>query len=485
MYDHFLFTIFACTINHQQNTESIPRNKDTVDGQEWDSTGARQLMELTREFAPPGLIYGFELGNEVEHGNLQMDLARLGRAYGELRSIVAEIWPEADARPKLLGPATSGSNYKKYLPYIGEFLDIVTYHKYQHSGQDLDLMNLVLQPDFLWKTEEYSREVRPGYDEFGVKEIWIGEGALASHSGQSGVTDTFASSLWFANALGSMAKAQPLPISTFCRQTLIGGHYGLLSQPSLDPNPDFYMMRLWKHLVGQQTLGSIESTIKNQELLRVHSFCGVEPGKVVLVFVSIDENERSIHVPMGSHREVYQLKGEPDVQGNQVLLNGVLQYMTDDGSLPEMTPVTEPREQELVIPPLSVTFAVLHETGIAACGSSPHLSPPTTAIELPPVESSVQEQVEAVSSTTPPMSPPQDAPPIPSQTPLFLIWALVVTTLNIMIALALRRHPQSKRRHTELTEIESFELDMGIDSSSEEDGDLDDDGHKQENDQLV
>lgn len=448
----------------QEYTESVPGDKHTVDGAEWDSTGARQLMELSREFAPPGLIYGFELGNEVQHGDLSMDLDRLGRAYKELRSIIDEVWPEAADRPKLLGPATSGSHYKQYLPHIGEFLDIVTYHKYQHTGQDPDLANLILQPDFLWKTEVYSKEVKPAAD-FGIKEIWIGEGAMASHSGRANVTDTFLSTLWFANALGSMAKAQPLPITTFCRQTLVGGNYGLLDQTALDPNPDFYMMRIWKQLVGQHTLDSIDSAIQDDELLRVHAFCGTTSGEVVLIFVSIDENERTVTIPLGSSRDVYMLQGEPDVAGKQALLNGALQFMTEDGSLPAIVPVTEAPEQSLVIPPLSATFVVLHETGIATCGV-----PPQESVLVPPDASSEQEQTEHL----PPMAPAP--PPLKEEeeeeAPLqgsassskshSTVWIVLVVAAVVLAAIAWRKQERpyyAKRRHTGLTQIDLDDLD--------------------------
>ena len=395
-------------------------------------------MELSKIVDPTGLIYGFELGNEVQHGSLDMDLERLGRAYQKLSSILAEVWPEAETRPKLLGPATSGSGYKEYLPHIGEYLDILTYHKYQHSGTDPNLTEIVLQPDFLWKTDVYSKHVEPAA-EFGLKEVWIGEGAMASHSGRPNVTDTFMSTLWFTNALGSMSKAQPLPITTMCRQTLVGGFYGLLDQFTYDPNPDFYMMRLWKHLVGQQTLDSIETTIKDEELLRVHAFCGATPGEVALIFVSIDPNYRTLSIPLGSRRDVYRLQGHPNVQGKKVRLNGSLQFMAEDGSLPDIVPVTESPQQALGIPPQSVTFVVLHETGITACGTKPE----------PDTDTNVD---------------PNSIPPTPSasrsssSSSHVVIWLLVIIVVNLLVALVFRHLRQrNETRHTEVTQIDPNE----------------------------
>lgn len=57
-------------------------------------------------------------------------------------------------------------------------------------------------------------------------EMWVGEIAAAWHSGRPNVTNRFESSLWYADALASMAKRN---LTGFLRQTLRGGNYGLLS----------------------------------------------------------------------------------------------------------------------------------------------------------------------------------------------------------------------------------------------------------------
>eukprot|EP00977_Amphora_coffeiformis_P018713 scaffold6655_cov169-Amphora_coffeaeformis.AAC.30 len=355
------------TLNYIEQTEKVRKDKDTIDGQDWDSSEARTLLELTKVVAPPGLMFGFELGNEITHGGLHMDLERFGRAYAELSDIIAEIWPDPAERPLRLGPATSGGGYDGFLPYIGPYLDILTYHKYQHSGKDAKLIDLVLEPEFLWKPSVYSGHVKAAYN-YGVPEIWIGEGAMAAHSGQAGVTDTYLSTMWFANALGSAAKARPMPIATFCRQALIGGHYELLNQETHDPNPDFYMMRVWNELVGTRTLkAGIAFASEDNDLLRMHTFCGTAPDTVVLILVSIDPKARSLSIPLGRSRDVYQLEGEPGVKGQQILINGELQFMLEDGSLPELTPITENPEEDLSIPAYSVTFVVLRGTDVSTC----------------------------------------------------------------------------------------------------------------------
>merc|ERR1712032_768740 len=81
-------------------------------------------------------------------------------------------------------------------------------------------------------------------------ELWLGEGAMHASSGVRGLTDTFRSSLWYAQKLGSLFTSG---VSMFARQTLIGGDYELINRTTAAPTPDYYVVLLWRRLVGGQT----------------------------------------------------------------------------------------------------------------------------------------------------------------------------------------------------------------------------------------
>ena len=57
-------------------------------------------------------------------------------------------------------------------------------------------------------------------------DIWVGETALAWHSGRNGTTNTFYSSPWYLIQLGALAGTHTVQ----CRQTLRGGSYELVSR---------------------------------------------------------------------------------------------------------------------------------------------------------------------------------------------------------------------------------------------------------------
>ena len=48
--------------------------------------------------------------------------------------------------------------------------------------------------------------------------------------------------------------------STYCRQTLLGGNYGLVDKDTLMPNPDYYNFILFSQLMGPKVCSSSSSS---------------------------------------------------------------------------------------------------------------------------------------------------------------------------------------------------------------------------------
>ncbi|XVF25107.1 hypothetical protein REPUB_Repub13aG0185500 [Reevesia pubescens] len=80
---------------------------------------------------------------------------------------------------------------------------------------------------------------------------WVGESGGAYNSGGAHVSDTFVSSFWYLDQLGMASKYHT---KVYCRQTLIGGNYGLLNATTYVPNPDYYSALLWHRLMGKVVL---------------------------------------------------------------------------------------------------------------------------------------------------------------------------------------------------------------------------------------
>jgi heparanase 1 len=56
----------------------------------------------------------------------------------------------------------------------------------------------------------------------------------------------------------------------YCRQSFIGGNYGLLNTTTFEPNPDFYSALLWNRLMGTTVLAA---SFKGALYLRAYAHC--------------------------------------------------------------------------------------------------------------------------------------------------------------------------------------------------------------------
>ncbi|KAL2545215.1 Heparanase-like protein 3 [Forsythia ovata] len=82
---------------------------------------------------------------------------------------------------------------------------------------------------------------------------WVGEAGGAYNSGHNLVTNAFVFSFWYLDQLGMTASYDT---KTYCRQSLIGGNYGLLNTTTYLPNPDYYSALLWHRLMGRHVLST-------------------------------------------------------------------------------------------------------------------------------------------------------------------------------------------------------------------------------------
>ena len=98
--------------------------------------------------------------------------------------------------------------------------------------------------------------------------LWLGETGGAFNSGRNTVTNRFMSAFWYLDWLGTLSKYGH---AAFCRQTLLGGNYGLLQNENgvIRPNPDFWAADLFNRLmVGDVLNGKQKINVKIQ--LKAH-----------------------------------------------------------------------------------------------------------------------------------------------------------------------------------------------------------------------
>jgi hypothetical protein len=157
-------------------------------------------------------------------------------------------------RPKLVGPSedftmsdyTSSPAVLRGLASAG--LHAFTYHSYGTPSTAAGLDSAY------GSTSEIVASVMPKVKAAAPSmEMWLGEGGGIGGSGVGGVSNAFADSLWYADTLGNLAKNAQ---QRFQRQTIAGGHYGLVNLTTTPPsvNPDFYVALLFAGMMGPEVL---------------------------------------------------------------------------------------------------------------------------------------------------------------------------------------------------------------------------------------
>lgn len=361
-----------------------------------------QLEPLLRYSREQGYeVPVWELGNEVNafwltHGvrahvggqRYAADFERFRRAVqrhfpqAKVAGAAAFAWPVmGESPPALVEP---------FLRHSQQPPDIVTWHYYPQqsrrcwSATRRASPERLLEPAYLDEFGRWSEHFLDMIDDQEMRpsvELWLGETGGAQCGGEPGVSDRYASSLWWLDQLGMAARSgQPVVV----RQTLVGADYGLLDPTTLRPRPDYWASLLWKRLMGTRVL-EVTAQASNPHL-RVYAHCHADgSGRPVVFALNLTQ----------SHQLALQLAGQGEggelfevtargLQAETVLLNGMPLQQLPSGALPELRgrklkPLevsavgqgTGAKQVTRVIAPLGYTFWVLPQSVEACQGQAP------------------------------------------------------------------------------------------------------------------
>ena len=215
---------------------------------QWDPTNARELLEYTRRAGYSGTLAGVELGNEIDGAAgiaAKLPPGPYARDFFALKEILDETWPAPatdnsdNSKPLLIGPDSSGFSDSWWYPqFLGNMtalgasipLDVVTWHLYLlGSGNSTAVPEEILNATVLNTLAPKCKLHHSTLETYGIgggasgegaseeepPQFWLGEGGGAYGSGQDGATNTFLSTFWYADSLGTLAKQGH---DAFCRQ---------------------------------------------------------------------------------------------------------------------------------------------------------------------------------------------------------------------------------------------------------------------------
>ena len=292
----------------------------------WNGSNAASLLEHAAERGDPlaAVAFGNELGGRWGIG-ARLDAAEYAEGVNELHAIIRRAWRGRVLRP----PFIIGPNAKMDIGYTREVLartphiSAISHHLYQlgaGSAQPRELIGRIMRPGFLEKLSIIAEKVQRGLVSAPAK-LWVSEMGGAYNSGAPGVTDSFASTFWYADALGTLALHGTRVV---CRQTLLGGSYALLAlghQQSGMPlsqwqgthqagiasdalprgvAPDLWVAALWRRLMSGPIFGVSEVDAATgtplppgSSPLRVYASCTAQaPGAVAMLAINM-QRERA------------------------------------------------------------------------------------------------------------------------------------------------------------------------------------------------
>jgi heparanase 1 len=342
----------------------------------WTTENAERLLRHASSRGDQ--IAALELGNEINgywftYGlSQQPDGTTVADDIEKMRAVATKWMPGA----LVVGPA------EFYWPRVGSpfasrthvlsglfegrtpRLDAVTWHYYPVQSRRCPIATRraspteLLDPSSLDEISRWADDVESKSGR-GVP-VWMSETGGAQCGGEPGVSDRFASSLWWMDELGVLARrGQPVVV----RQTLLGSNYGLLDDATLSARPDYFASVLYKRLMGRVVLDAHRHA-GGDPFLRVYASCtaeraGKRTGSITLLAINLHQHDQAtvqLGGATGRSLERYQVTA-PSLDSNEVLLNGQCLAPTSDAS------AMEPRQGRfdgaLTVAPLSYELDVI------------------------------------------------------------------------------------------------------------------------------
>lgn len=362
----------------------------------WDSSNAEAFIRYTVEKGYN--IYGWELGNELCGSGVGTRVAADQYASDTivLHNKVQEIYKDVANKPIVLSPGGffDVNWFTEFLRKTGNAVNVATHHIYNLGpGVDEHLVEKILSPSYLDGEADTFIKLKGVLKNSGTSvSAWVGEAGGAYNSGRDRVSNAFVYSFWYLDQLG-MASAHDT--KAYCRQTLIGGNYGLLNTTTFVPNPDYYSALLWHQLMGRNVLAT---KFTGTDMIRAYAHCAKQSKGITLLLINLD-GSNSVQVKVayngtllhrhkhGHHhsrpkfiqlprpkkigsatREEYHLTAKgSDLHSRTMLLNGNELTVDNSGDIPQLKPQIVPASEPINVAPYSIVFAHIEYLNLQAC----------------------------------------------------------------------------------------------------------------------
>ncbi|CAK9201177.1 unnamed protein product [Sphagnum jensenii] len=345
----------------------------------WNSSNAYDLIQYTVDQGFE--VQAWELGNELSGSGVgtKVSAVQFAADMKELRSVIGVLYDGASVKPLVVAPDGFFDYgwFKQFLTSAGPGgVDVITRHIYNLGpGVSKDLESKILNPNYLNNEKKNFQTVQSLLQAVAPSTVaWVGEAGGAYNSGHHLVTDAFIFSFWYLDQLGMAASYDT---KVYCRQSFIGGNYGLLNTTTFEPNPDFYSALLWNRLMGTTVLAA---SFKGALYLRAYAHCqkNTTQGGVTILLINLSKlityKVSTVLLTAPSKTSTTRLEyhltaANGDLHSQVMLLNGNALGVTLDRNIPTLTPVQVDSSTPISVAPLSIVFAQLPDAGVQICSS--------------------------------------------------------------------------------------------------------------------
>ncbi|PWA60539.1 glycoside hydrolase, family 79 [Artemisia annua] len=372
---------------------------DSIATGSWDSSNAETLIRYTTNKGY--IIHGWELGNELSGSGIGARITAKQYALDtiSLQNLVQKIYAGFQEKPIVLGPGGfyDANWFNEYVTESSSSLQVITQHIYNLGpGVDAHLIEKILDPSYLDGGSQPFRDLQNILKKSGTSTVaWVGEAGGAYNSGHNLVSNSFVFGFWYLDQLG---MASTYDTKTYCRQTLVGGNYGLLNTTTFVPNPDYYSALLWHRLMGRHVLST---NFKGTNKIRSYAHCSKISAGITLLLINLDglkstnigvtiENTTTIITSTQQEtkqrkrtkfskmlrnpklneatREEYHLTAKGgDLHSQIVLLNGNELLVNSSGIIPLLEPIKQNFSCPINVAPFSIVFVHIPNIHVPAC----------------------------------------------------------------------------------------------------------------------
>nr|XP_043630672.1 heparanase-like protein 3 [Erigeron canadensis] len=382
--------------------KTVVANGSTVGA--WDSRNAEALIRYTVK--KNYTVFGWELGNELSGNGIgtSISASQYARDTVRLGNIVHRVYKDIEPKPLIIAPGGFYLTkwFTNFLNSTSKTLNVISHHIYNlGSGADRNLTARILDPSYLDGSIDTFKQLESTINTSASSaSAWVSEAGGAYNSGQNNVSNAFVYSFWYLDQLGISSVYDT---KTYCRQTLIGGNYGLLNTTTFKPNPDYYSALLWHRLMGRKVLSTRFIGTKK---IRAYSHCAKESKGTSLVLMNLDntttiEVKLSVnstwrlhkhrshthhqHKPKHAHsepkptkvaatrtrtREEYHLTPQNgDLHSKVMMLNGKQLTVNSSGDIPSLEPLYVNSSDPITVAPYSIVFVHIPHFTLYACNS--------------------------------------------------------------------------------------------------------------------